>query len=76
MDFWFLIQDEIVNESFASIKLIEQLRLGLLQVMEVNLIHFALTIKGNEKTSRYKKLQRFFSKFEIFTLGLPGYSRY
>ena len=51
--------------SFASIKLIEQLILGLLQVRDVNLTQLALTIRGNEQTSRYKKLQRFFAKFEL-----------
>ena len=51
--------------SFASIKLIEQLILGLLQVRDVNLTQLALTIKGNEQASRYKKLQRFFAKFEL-----------
>ncbi|WP_341758489.1 hypothetical protein [Candidatus Tisiphia endosymbiont of Ditula angustiorana] len=59
-----LIGDYFFN-SFASIKLIEQIILGLLQVRDVNLTQLALTIKGDKQESRYKKLQRFFAKCEL-----------
>ena len=51
--------------SFTSIKLIEKLILGLLQVRDVNLTQLALTIEGAQQSSRFKKLQRFFAKFEF-----------
>jgi len=49
----------------ASIKLITQIIFGLLQVRDVNLTQLALTIEGVEQESRYKKLQRFFTNFEL-----------
>jgi hypothetical protein len=56
--------------SFASIKLMEQIILGLLQVRDVNLTQLALTVKGTEQESRYKKLQRFFAKCELSYIAL------
>jgi hypothetical protein len=50
---------------YASIKLITQIIFGLLQVRDVNLTQLALTIEGAEQQSRYKKLQRFFTNFEL-----------
>lgn len=52
--------------SFASIKLMEQIITGLFYIREVNLTGLALVIdgKGNDH-SRYRKLQRFFSGFNF-----------
>ncbi len=52
--------------SFASIKLIEQLITGLFYVRDVNLTQLALVIEGKGSNhSRYRKLQRFFSGFNF-----------
>jgi hypothetical protein len=52
--------------SFASIKLIEQIILGLIKVRDVNLTQLALTIEGHgNQASRYRKLQRFFSRVDL-----------
>ncbi|WP_341757599.1 hypothetical protein [Candidatus Tisiphia endosymbiont of Ditula angustiorana] len=50
-------------KSFASIKLIEQIITGLFYVRDVNLTQLALVIDGQSNDhSRYRKLQRFFSR--------------
>jgi hypothetical protein len=51
--------------SFASIKMITQIILGLFEVRDVNLSAIALTIEGEKQESRYKKLQRFFKNYKI-----------
>ena len=53
-------------KSFASIKLLEQIILGLLQVRTVNLTQLALCLEGTaNQASLYRKLQRFFTKFDF-----------
>ncbi|WP_375331975.1 IS4 family transposase [Candidatus Tisiphia endosymbiont of Temnostethus pusillus] len=53
-------------KSFASIKLIEQIIIGLFYVRDVNLTQLALVIEGNGNDhSHYRKLQRFFSGFNF-----------
>jgi hypothetical protein len=50
----------------ASIKLIEQIVLALIKVMDVNLTELSFMICGNNKlSSSYRKLQKFFSSCNI-----------
>ena len=54
------------SNSFASIKLLEEIILGLIQTKTVNLTQLALGLKGRaNQASLYKKVQRFFIKFQF-----------
>ena len=53
-------------QSIASIKILEQIILALIQVRSVNLVKLAITLEGTDnKVSLYRKLQRFFSSFNL-----------
>lgn len=53
-------------KSFASIKILEQIILALIQVKTVNLVKLATTLEGTDnQASLYRKLQRFFSSFKL-----------
>jgi hypothetical protein len=59
--------------SFASIKLIEQIIFGLIKVRDVNLTQLALTIEGKgNQASRYRKLQRFFANVTLSWTGIAN----
>ena len=52
--------------SFARIKILEQIILALIQVKTVNLVKIATTLEDTDKqASLYRKLQRFFSSFKL-----------
>lgn len=52
--------------SIASIKILEQIILGLIRVRSVNLIKLATVLEGSDnQSSLYRKLQRFFSSFDL-----------
>ena len=53
-------------QSIASIKILEQIILALIQVKTVNLVKLAITLEGTDnQVSLYRKLQRFFSSFNL-----------
>ncbi len=52
--------------SIASIKILEQIILGLIQVKTVNLTKLAISLEGTDnRASLYRKIQRFFSSFDL-----------
>jgi hypothetical protein len=53
-------------QSIASVKILEQIILALIQVKTVNLVKLAITLEGTDnQASLYRKLQRFFSSFNL-----------
>ncbi len=57
--------------SIASIKLLEQIILGLIQVRNVNLTELSLSLEGSSnQASLYRKIQRFFSSFKFLYTSL------
>lgn len=65
-----LLENYFLN-NIASLKLLEQVILGLIQVRTVNLTELALSIGGSAKhSSLYRKLQRFFAKFKLSSPSL------
>ena len=53
-------------QSIASIKILEQIILALIQFKTVNLVKLAITLEGTDnQVSLYRKLQRFFSSFNL-----------
>ena len=57
--------------SIASIKILEQIILGLIQFKSVNLVKLAIGLEGsNNQASLYRKLQRFFSSFDLSYVAL------
>ncbi len=65
-----LLENYFFN-SIASIKLLEQVILGLIQVSNVNLTELSLSLEGSSnQASLYRKLQRFFSSFKFVPCSL------
>jgi len=57
--------------SIASIKILEQIILGLIQIKTVSLTKLATVLEGTDnQASLYRKLQRFFSSFDLSYVSL------